>query len=141
MFKKLGKKQKLIGSLIMASSLSACGLMYGSGPVQVDKEFYRDIAEGHLHKAADYYYLGNMPKTGKKEFIAESEDKINMGLEVYQAGIKAEGGLRHIKLIHTEVSADGKEATVKLELMFNNGKSRMVQDKLLKINGKWLIAS
>lgn len=142
MLQKIKRKKNLIGSLLLASSLSACGLISsGESPAQLDKAFYRDVAAGRVHRALKNVYLGTPPKTGKKAFVQEGDEKLGMSINMYRQKIKDNGGLLHIKVIRTEYNQEKNKATVTLELIFHNEKSTITKDHFIKVNGKWMITT
>lgn len=127
-----------MGSLLLASSLSACGLVGSPGPVHTDKTLYREIAAGDTHQALRKFYLGKIPSgPNQKTNIEEGDDKIRMMLVSVQHHIHAHGGLKDIKLIHREVKGD--TATVTLQLDFADGQHKVNTDQLTRVNGKWLV--
>lgn len=138
MFEKITRKKKLAGSLLLASSLSACGLVGSDGPVHTDKALYREIADGDTHLALRKFYLGKIPNgPNQKTNIEETDDKIRMMLVSVRHHIQEHGGLKDIKLLHREVKGD--TATVTLQFDYADGQHKVNTDQLTRVNGKWLV--
>jgi hypothetical protein len=138
MFDKVTRRKKVVGSLLLASSLSGCGLVGSDGPVRTDKAFYQEIAAGNDHQALQKYYLGKTPSgPNQKANIEETDDKMRMILVSVRHHIHEHGGLKDIKLLHREVK--GNTATVTLQFDYGDGQHSVNTDHLTRINGKWLV--
>ncbi len=138
MFEKVTWKKNVVGSLLLASSLSGCGLMGSDGPVHTDKALYREIAAGNTHQVLRKFYLGKTPSgPNQKADIEEGDDKIRAMLVSVQQSIKNHGGIKDIKVLHREVKGD--TATVTLQFDYEDGQHKVNTDQLIRVNGKWLI--
>jgi hypothetical protein len=48
-------------------------------------------------------------------------------------------GLKDVQILEEKISTDGKTATVKYKMQYNNGKEDNQEATLNKVNGNWLI--
>ena len=117
----------------MAVTLSAC---FGSAsPFSVVEDFYAAVAKGKTEEATGHLALEQVSANEMQMVQAKVKMLVTQG----QSMTEANGGLDGITLLKEEISEDGESARVRVEVKFNNGKSKEESFRLLKQDGDWKI--
>ena len=123
--------------LIALLILMSCG---GSGsgsnsPGDVTKTAIENLANENYDDVVKVY----ITKKGE-ELTDEEQAKIMAFMPTAKAEIDKNDGLKEVQIIEETIAEDGKSATVKSKMIYNNGKEgRTDSTRLIKVNENWRI--
>lgn len=119
----------LLSMTLAAFLLAACS---GGKPESVVETFYEAAAKGDVDKAVAQISFAGVPA----EQMAMAKGKIQMVVGEMQNRIKANDGLKEVKIVDAKV--DGDKAVISAVLVFKNGKEQKENNiNLAKENGDW----
>lgn len=125
---------RLMSIVLIAMAAVACSGGSNS-PEATVKNYLSFVQKGKIDKALDLVYF-------KNELTKEDKDQL---VQLFSEKIKSEyekkGGLQSFEIGEATVSEDGNSAKVKYTLKFGNGTTEDDTQKLVKVDGKWLIDS
>ena len=122
-------------SLGCALFLTACG---GSDtPEAVAQDFVKALTSGDVDKVLK---LMDMSNKDAKE-LEKMRPKAEMMFAKIKKDIDAQGGVKSIKAVGTEISEDGNTAKVMVQLETVTGKGGNTKPvRLKKVDGKWKVS-
>lgn len=120
-------------ALGIAAGLTGC--LGGEKPLQVIENFYAAVAEGNTDKAVQYLALENV---SANEMIAVKA-KVAVMVAQGKAVIDANNGVQKVQVLEENLSEDGAQANVRVQVTFRNDKTDTDTFKLRKVNGHWKI--
>jgi len=126
------KKIIFILSLVFVLAFVSCSS--DNTPEGVVKEFVSCMKNGKYEKAIDLFYT-KKPLTEK--------DKQGYVEILKKAGKQYEesGGLDGVEITNVTISEDGESAKVDYITKYGNGTTKKGSDKLVKVDGKWMLDS
>lgn len=131
------KMMKTLSMLVLALTCAiACSS--SSSPADVAMDATKCIQKGSYDKIADYIYVS--PGTSAEE--AEQGRAMITGMMKDKGGkqIEAMGGISSYTLVSEEISEDGAEANVKINIVYGNGTEDVNDmDLILGEDGKWYL--
>lgn len=118
--------------IVFLFGMVACG---GSNtPEKTTEAFFQYVANKDFDKAIDLIYIKDLKDTE----MASAKGKLNMLLAAASERMEKSGGFKSVKVTNTEVSSDGKTATVKYTMTVGDKESKASMN-LIKVDGKWKI--
>ena len=120
----------LVSMALAALLLAACS---GDKPESVVEQFYEAAAKGDVEDATDLISFANVPAN---QMVA-AKGKVQMVVGEMNTRISANEGLDEVKIVETNLDESGKTAQVKATLVFNNGKEKTENVRLIKDDGDW----
>lgn len=135
------KSFKILISAAIAIALFALMSCGGGGkgdvssPGGVTKTAMMNLADGNYDDVVKVY----VTKKGE-DLTDEEKAKLMAFMPTAKGEIDKNGGLKDVKILEEKVSEDGNSATVKAQMVYNNGKEgKSDRTKLIKVNGDWRI--
>lgn len=125
-------------SFVVSIFLSATAFGNGNGssassPSDVVIEFYDCV------KSGDYEGLVKFMK-GSDNYTDEVKNQfVNSFEKNYEAQKKSNGGIDEVTIIEENINETGDVATVKINVVFEDGSKKEDEMRLSKENGKWKI--
>jgi hypothetical protein len=116
-------------TLFLVTLLSACG----SSPESVVEDYFDALANNRIDKAVSYYSLKGLGV----DDLTMAKDKLQWAVGKQYSHITQNGGIKSIKTTTTEETAE--HATVKVEIVFDNGESNTIDLQLRKEGSTWKI--
>jgi hypothetical protein len=131
---------KILISLFVFSAaliIVSCGEggVAGSSPGDVVKVMAVNLQEENYDAVVDVY----INKNGE-ELTDEEKTKVKAFLPTAKEEMDKKGGFKEIVIVEETIAEDGKTATVKSHIIYNNGdKGNEERTKLVKVNGSWKV--
>ena len=111
------------------------GTTKSSTPGDVVKALVESIVDDNLDK---FMAINVNAKEISEKDIKDSKELMS----IVRNDIEKKGGLKEVAIIEEKISEDGLEATVIMQIIYNNGKKAPKgSTKLIKVDGVWKIKS
>lgn len=81
----------------------------------------------------------NFSNANPEKAAREKEGFVSLMKEKGERTLKEKGGLKSVKMISEEIAEDGKTAVVKYKQVYGNGEETESIQKMVKVDGKWLM--
>lgn len=108
----------------------------GSTPAGALKDYVSAIQNGDYEKFVEGVDLSKIAPEKQAEtregFTAMLKEKGSKELE-------QKGGLKSLEILSEEIAEDGNSAVVKFKQVFGNGEEEESEQKMVKVDGKWLM--
>lgn len=106
-----------------------------NSPEGVVKEYYAAIEAKDYDKAMECLYF-------KKELTESQKEQFkNLFIDKAQKQVDKKGGIKSFEISNTDIAEDGKSAIVSVTTTYGDGTSNSQNNKVLKVEDKWLIDS
>jgi hypothetical protein len=128
----------LVSGLLLALLLTSCG----GGGTGILSKTPSDVIKSSINDLKNKNYKGIIKYYIRKDGVAfTKEDTLKMTGLCTMAGneLEKKQGLKDVQILEEKISTDGKTATVKYKMQYNNGKEDNQEATLNKVNGNWLI--
>ena len=128
----------LFSGLLLAFFMTSCG----GGGSSILSQTPSDVVKASIDDLKSKNYKGTIKYYVRKDGVAfTKEDTVKMTGLCTMAGNELEKnqGLKEVKILEEKIATDGKTATVKYKMQYNNGKEDDQEATLNKVNGDWLI--
>ncbi len=109
-----------------------------STPGGAMKQYGNYLVNGDYEKFVDGFAVDSEMEADKIE--KQKESLVAMLKEKASKEYDKKGGLKSIEVLSEEISEDGNTATVKIKQTYGNGETEEGAQKLVKKDGKWLMA-
>lgn len=121
----------ILSVALVAIIFAACS---NNSPAGVVEEYVSCLQNGKYDKAVELFHFKEALTDDKKAFMISL---IGKSAEQY----KEKGGIASVKIDNVEVTEDGEAATVFYTTTYGNGSTKEDKDKVIKVDGKWLLDS
>lgn len=128
----LSKTLLLIILAISALMLTAC--KNSNSPEQVVTDFYKAVGKNDAKAAIKLIYVPQ-----KSRDTPEVRTKFTMIVSNGYEGMKQHKGIKNIKIGEVRYSEDKKQATMTVNLKFNDGEEKTESARAINEEGKWFI--
>jgi hypothetical protein len=119
-------------AMLFIAALSACS---GGKPEDTLDKFYRAAEKGDVETAVKQISFASV----KADEMTMAKGKVQMIVGEAQKMIKANDGYKSMEVLESKIDSEGKTATVRAKLLFNNGKDKADNAKLVKDSDGWKI--
>lgn len=118
--------------LVLTFALAACS---DRTPDSVVKDFYVAIEKGNVDEAAEQISFVNVPA----DQMGQANGKLQMIVGEMRGRIKNNKGLDDVEIVESNLSEDGKSSSIRVKLLFNNGKDTIETHRLVNGEDGWKI--
>lgn len=124
---------RLMGIALIAMAFAACGK--SASPEGAVDAFLKSYQKGDYKALIEQtHFRTDLTQEQKEQFAKVLEEKIGPELE-------KKGGIASYDIEDASISEDGHSATVAYTIHYGNGSEKKDSEKLLLVNGKWMIDS
>jgi len=127
--------KKILGILSLALVMfgfAACNSATSS-PEAVVKAYLTALQKNDVEKAMSYcHFKTEMTPEQHDKIVAGYSDKLAMVTNNYQ-------GVADFTIGEVEMAEDGEHAIVKYNIVYGNGQTKDTDEKVIKVDKKWLI--
>ena len=124
---------RLMGIALIAFAFAACGK--SASPEGAVDAFLKSYQKGDYKALLEQtHFKKQLTDEQKEQFAQVIEEKVGPELE-------KKGGLKSYEIDNVEIDEDGQSAKVFYTMHFGNGTDKKDDEKVLLIDGKWLVDS
>ena len=126
------KMIRLMAVAIVAMAMAACGS--SNTPENATKAMLKSFQNG------DYKALIEQVYFSKEEVSQEDKDQLAALVQAKVAPeIKKKDGIKDFEVGEAEIAEDGQSAKVPYKIIYGNGSEEAKTQKLVLVDGKWLL--
>lgn len=129
--------KRILSVMMCAIALVFAACSSPGTPGEALKGYVEDFYAGNPEAVYDNLdYTGASPEDverTKQMFAGMWDEKVKPQLEKM-------GGLKSVEILSEQVADDGNSAVVKMRLTFGNGEVEEEEQKLVLVDGKWLLS-
>lgn len=130
--------KKLFLAITCAIALIVAACSSTSTPGEAAKSYVEEVYNGNIDKVLDKIAWN---ENATSEEIEQSKQMLSsMWKEKGKPQIESKGGLKSVEVLSENVAEDGKSAVVKMKVTYNNGQTEENEQKMVLVDGKWLMS-
>lgn len=127
--------KKILSILSLALVALAFVSCSKNSPEGVVQEYYTHVQKGQYEEALDLLYFKKSLSDKDKEQL------VNMFREKGSKEYDKKGGISSVVIDNVQMEEDGNAALVNYTVKYGDGSAKSEKNKVLKVDGKWLLDS